>query len=101
MRIYVGNLSYQAGEQDLRELFETYGEVTEVHVVTDRDSGRSRGFAFVEMPAEDEAKSAIEALDQKDHMGRDLRVNEAQPRKGGNRKGGNRGSRYNERKSGW
>lgn len=101
MRIYVGNLSYKAGEDDLREAFEAYGEVTEVHVVTDRESGRSRGFAFVEMPAADEAKSAIEALDQKEHMGRNLRVNEAQPRKERSRGGGNRGSRYNERKSGW
>jgi RNA recognition motif-containing protein len=96
MRIYIGNLSYEAGEQELQALFGDYGEVTEVHVVMDRDTGRSRGFAFVEMPAEDEAKAAIEALDQHEHLGRNLRVNEAQPRKDRQR-----GARYNERKSGW
>jgi RNA recognition motif-containing protein len=80
MRIYVGNLSYQAAEDELRELFEAYGDVAEVSVVTDRETGRSRGFAFVEMPNGDEARAAIEALDQREHQGRTLRVNEAQPR---------------------
>ena len=81
MRIYVGNLSYQATEEILTELFKAYGEVGEVRVITDRDTGRSRGFAFVEMPNEAEARAAIEALDQKESDGRTLRINEAQPRR--------------------
>ncbi len=91
MRIYVGNLSYQANEDELRELFEAYGEVAEVNVITDRDTGRSRGFAFVEMPNAQEGSAAIEALDQKEHEGRNLRVNEAQPRQQGGRGGGGGG----------
>ena len=62
MRIYVGNLSYEASEQELRESFETHGEVQEVSVVRDRDTGRSRGFGFVEMPTSEEAQAAIAAL---------------------------------------
>jgi RNA recognition motif-containing protein len=81
MRIYVGNLSYQATEETLTELFKAYGDVGEVRVITDRDTGRSRGFAFVEMPNEAEARAAIEALDQKESDGRTLRINEAQPRR--------------------
>ena len=91
MRIYVGNLSYQATEEELRELFEPYGEVAEVNVVTDRETGRSRGFAFVEMPSKEEGTAAIEALDQKDSQGRTLRVNEAQPRQQSGRGGGGGG----------
>ncbi len=91
MRIYVGNLSYQATEETLTELFKQYGEVTEVRVITDRDTGRSRGFAFVEMPNEAEARAAIEALDQKETDGRTLRVNEAQPRRQDRRDSGPRG----------
>ncbi|MCU0519796.1 MAG: RNA-binding protein [Anaerolineae bacterium] len=88
MRIYVGNLSYQATEDELRQLFEPYGEVAEINVITDRDTGRSRGFAFVEMPDAKAGAAAIEALDQKDHQGRNLRVNEAQPRQQSGRGGG-------------
>jgi cold-inducible RNA-binding protein len=91
MRIYVGNLSYQATEDELRELFEPYGEVAEVNVITDRDTGRSRGFAFVEMPNAQEGSAAIEALDGKDQGGRNLRVNEAQPRQQSGRSGGGGG----------
>lgn len=91
MRIYVGNLSYQATEEELRELFESYGEVAEVNIITDRDTGRSRGFAFVEMPNAKEGAAAIEALDQKAHQGRNLRVNEAQPRQQSGRSGGGGG----------
>ena len=97
MRIYVGNLSYQATAADLQELFEPYGEVAEATVITDRESGRSRGFGFVEMPDENEALAAIEALNGREHMGRALRVNEAQERRdrggGGGGKRGRRGSR--------
>ncbi len=91
MRIYVGNLSYQATEDELRQLFEPYGEVAEINVITDRDTGRSRGFAFVEMPNAKEGAAAIEALDQKAHQGRNLRVNEAQPRQQSGRGGGGGG----------
>ena len=80
MRIYVGNLSYQASEQELRDSFESHGEVEETYIVRDRDTGRSRGFAFVEMPTDDEAKAAIEALNGKEVGGRALTVNEARPR---------------------
>lgn len=88
MRIYVGNLSYRATEEELTELFESYGEVAEVRVITDRETGRSRGFAFVEMPNADEANAAIEGLNETDHQGRTLRINEAQPRKDDSRGGG-------------
>tara|TARA_Y100000588_G_scaffold1046_1_gene1436 strand:+ start:6553 stop:6828 length:276 start_codon:yes stop_codon:yes gene_type:complete len=80
LRIYVGNLSYQATEQELRDTFEAHGEVEETYIVRDRDTGRSRGFAFVEMPTDDEAKAAIEDLNGKEVGGRTLTVNEARPR---------------------
>lgn len=103
MRIYVGNLSYQATEDEVRELFEPYGEVAEVSVVTDRETGRSRGFAFVEMPSKEEGTAAIEALDQKESGGRTLRVNEAQPRQQqgrGGYGGGGGGGRGGQRRGG-
>ena len=80
MNIYVGNISYSTSEDDLRDLFARYGEVTAVRVITDRDTGRSKGFGFVEMTDDDQAKEAIRALDSNDFMGRDIRVNEARPR---------------------
>ena len=80
MNIYVGNISYNSSEDDLRDLFGRYGEVVDVRIITDRDSGRSKGFGFVEMSDDDQAKEAIEALDSKDFMGRYIRVNEARPR---------------------
>ncbi len=80
MNIYCGNISYNTGEDDLRDLFARYGEVTAVRVITDRDTGRSKGFGFVEMSDDDQAKEAIGALDGNDFMGRDIRVNEARPR---------------------
>ena len=80
MNIYVGNISYNSSEDDLSDLFGRYGEVVDVRIITDRDSGRSKGFGFVEMSDDDQAKEAIEALDSKDFMGRDIRVNEARPR---------------------
>ncbi len=78
-RIYVGNLSYTTTEDELEELFTTCGDVMSCAIPTDRESGRARGFGFIEMSEEDAAK-AIEALDGKDFGGRDLRVNEARPR---------------------
>ena len=93
-RIYCGNLSFRATEDEIRELFSQHGEVTDVHLVIDRESGRSRGFAFVEMATDDQAKAAITALDGFRHQDRNLKVNEAQPREergGGGGGGGGRG----------
>ena len=80
MDIYVGNLSYQTGDQELRDHFEQFGTVTSARVITDRMSGESRGFGFVEMPDKDQALKAIEGTNEQDFMGRKLRVNESQPR---------------------
>jgi RNA recognition motif-containing protein len=93
--IFVGNMSFQTTEAELRSLFEPFGEVTRVHIATDRDTGRARGFAFVEMAASDAAAQAIAALNGREVDGRQLRVNEAQPRaEGGGRQGGySRGDR--------
>ena len=102
MNIYVGNLAWQVGEDQLREAFAAHGEVVLVRMVTDRDTGRSRGFAFVEMPNEEEARVAIAALNGADFEGRMLRVNEARPRGerrpggGRERRGGGRGRRRDE-----
>ncbi|HSR51699.1 MAG TPA: RNA-binding protein [Acidobacteriota bacterium] len=90
-RIYVGNLPFTSEEDEVRELFEGYGEVTSIYLPSDRETGRPRGFAFVEMNEED-ADSAIEGLDGQDFGGRTLRVNEARPRReGGGGGGGGRG----------
>ena len=80
MNIYCGNISYDTSEDDLRDLFAQYGEVAGVRVIKDRDTGRSKGFGFGDMNNDDEAKEAIEALNEKDFMGRALRINEARPR---------------------
>ena len=90
-RIYCGNLSFQSTQDDVRELFTPHGEVTDVHIVMDRETGRSRGFAFVEMATEQAAKAAITALDGQPHQGRNLKINEAQPREEGGRGGGGGG----------
>ena len=79
INIYVGNLSYQATEDEIRELFEQYGNVSNVNLITDRDTGRARGFGFVEMEREG-GNAAIAALDGQDFQGRNLRINEARPR---------------------
>ncbi len=95
MNIYAGNLNWGLTEDMLRETFEAYGAVDRAVILTDRETGRSRGFGFVEMPNDDEANAAIEALDGYELDGRALRVNEARPREqrsgGGNRGGGGRG----------
>ena len=80
MKIYVGNLSWNADESDLRDAFSAHGEVTAVQIITDRESGRSRGFAFVEMANDAEAKDAISAVNNKEIDGRQVKVNEAKPR---------------------
>ncbi|MCA1753800.1 MAG: RNA-binding protein [Spirochaeta sp.] len=76
-KIYVGNLNYNTSESDLTELFEAYGTVVSTAVITDRDTGNSKGFAFVEMGSEDEARAAISALDGNEVDGRQLKVNES------------------------
>ena len=80
MRIYVGNLSWTADENELRDAFAAHGEVTSVQVITDRETGRSRGFAFVDMANDAEANEAISAVDNKEIAGRQVKVNEAKPR---------------------
>ena len=91
MNIYVGNLSFDETDQTLETTFANHGEVQSARVVTDRDSGRSRGFGFVEMPKQEEAEAAVAALNGTDQGGRTLTVNESKPREGGSGRGGGRG----------
>ena len=91
MNIYVGNLSYEVTDEDLREAFAVFGQVSSARVIRDRDSGRSRGFGFVEMPTQAEAQAAIQGLNGKDLKERALNINEARPRperRGGEGRGG-------------
>jgi RNA recognition motif-containing protein len=110
--LFVGNMSFQTTEADLRALFEPFGQVARVHIAMDRETGRSRGFAFVEMPNDAEAAAAMQSLDGKDLGGRNLKVNEARPKEassvprgprgggpGGDR-GGSGGGRGGERGGG-
>ena len=92
MSIYVGNLSYQVTQEDLSEVFAEYGSVKRIQLPTDRETGRLRGFAFVEMGTEAEETAAIEALDGAEWMGRDMKVNKAKPREDRGSSGGNRGN---------
>jgi RNA recognition motif-containing protein len=78
--LFVGNMSFQTSEGELRELFAPFGQVTRVHMAMDRETGRARGFAFVEMPNDTEAAAAMTALDGKEVGGRNLKVNEARPK---------------------
>jgi RNA recognition motif-containing protein len=80
VNIYVSNLAYNATDYDLRQLFESYGEVDTIRIITDRDTGQSRGFGFVEMPDSAAANAAIQGLQGKELEGRTLTVNEARPR---------------------
>jgi RNA recognition motif-containing protein len=93
MSIYVGNLSFKVTEEDLVQAFTEYGTVKRVQLPTDRETGRLRGFAFVEMGTEAEETAAIEALDGAEWMGRDLKVNKAKPREDRGNSGGNWNSR--------
>ncbi len=95
MKIYVGNLSYEVTEEDLRQEFEDFGEVTSVDIISDRDSGRPKGFGFVEMATKSEGEAAIAGLNGKTLKERTIVVNEARPRTD-NRGGGS----YGDRKSG-
>jgi RNA recognition motif-containing protein len=91
--IYVGNLSFDASEDQVRSLFESYGAVDKVSIITDRDSGQPRGFAFVEMPDDDAANKAMEALNGTTLGGRNLNINEARPKAERPRGGGGGGGR--------
>ena len=93
MRIYVGNLSFNTEEQGLQDLFTTYGPVESVRLIRDQMTGRSRGFGFVEMSTEQEAKAAVSALDGQMFEGRALTVNIARPKEGGGGGGGGGGGR--------
>lgn len=93
MNIFVGNLSFNTNEDNLRAAFEAYGQVSSARIITDRETGRSRGFAFVEMPSSSEAQAAISGLDGRDMDGRNLKVNEAKPKEEGGRGGGGGGYR--------
>jgi RNA recognition motif-containing protein len=106
VNIYVGNLSFDVTEGDLRQAFEPFGQITEVRLIMDKFSGKPKGFGFVEMPATEEAQKAIAEMNGKDLMGRPIKVNEAKPKTdaprggGGGRGGfggGNRGDRSERR----
>jgi len=104
-KLYVGNLAFQTTSQELQELFATAGTVESASVVEDRDTGRSRGFAFVEMSTKEEAAAAIDQFNGKEVGGRALKVNEAKPREnrgggGGRGFGGNRGGGYGGNRGG-
>ncbi|MEH2423272.1 MAG: RNA-binding protein [Nostoc sp.] len=92
MSIYVGNLSYEVKEDDLRHVFAEYGTVKNVQLPIDRETGRMRGFGFVEMESDAEETAAIEALDNAEWMGRSLKVNKAKPKTDGGSSGGRRGN---------
>ena len=100
--IFVGNLSFNTSEDELRQMFETYGQVDRVAIMTDRDTGRSRGFGFVEMNSNEDGEKAIAALNGQQVGGRTLNVNEARPKTdrgagGGGGRGGDRGGRGGDR----
>lgn len=98
MSVYIGNLSYDVTQDDLNRVFAEYGTVGRVSLPMDRETGRPRGFAFVDMASDSEEQAAIEALDGAEWMGRDLRVNKARPREersGGGSFSGSRGGRGN------
>ena len=99
MRIFVGNLPFTTDDQELRGLFEGFGAVESAKVITDRETGRSRGFGFVEMSNENEARTAIEQMANKELGGRNLTVNEARPREANGRGGGGGGGGGRPRKS--
>ena len=96
--LFVGNLNFQTTESELRAMFEPFGQIGRVHIAMDRETGRARGFGFVEMTNDDEAKKAIASLDGKEVNGRNVKVNEARPKersgpagRGGGKSGGGRG----------
>ena len=99
--IYVGNLSYEATEDDIRQAFEAHGEVSSVSIIMDKMTGRSRGFGFVEMPDSGSAQAAISALNLQEIRGRAMTVNEAKPKADAGNRGGGRGSYGDRRGRSW
>jgi RNA recognition motif-containing protein len=91
MNIYVGNLSFDASEENLRQIFEPFGQVSSITIIKDKYSGQSRGFGFVEMPDRAQAQAAIENLNGKEVLGRQMNINEARPRTGQGKAGGRGG----------
>lgn len=106
-KLYCGNLSYSVGTPQLEEMFAAYGSVVSAQVIMDRDTGRSKGFGFIEMSSQQEANAAIAGLNGKDNDGRSLQVNEAKPREdrgrsyGGGGGGGGGGDRGGQRRERW
>ncbi len=106
MNIYVGNLAREVTEDDLREAFEAFGQVSTVNIIKDKFTGESRGFGFVEMPSKNEAQNAITEMNEKDLKGRTINVNEARPKTnrggggGGRRRGGGGGGGFGGRGGG-
>ena len=100
MNIYVSNLSFNTSDAELKDLFSTFGEVSSAKVITDRETGRSRGFGFVEMPSEDEGKDAMLGLNNKEVEGRAMSVSVAKEREERTGGGGNRGGYSNNRSGG-
>ena len=94
MNIYLGNLSYKSSEADVTAAFKNYGEVSSVRIITDRDTGRSKGYGFVEMPNDNEATAAIEGLNGSALDGRNINVNQARPREDRRSNNNNSRSRY-------
>ena len=94
MSIYVGNLSYEVTQEDLSSVFSEYGTIKRVQLPTDRETGRPRGFGFVEMETEEEEEKAIETLDGAEWMGREIKVNKAKPREDRGRRPNNRRDRF-------
>lgn len=94
MNIYVGNLAYKVSDNDLKNAFEEFGGVISAKVITDRDTGRSKGFGFVEMENDNEAQKAIDALDGTEMDGRSIKVNKAKPKPSGNKGGGYSKKKY-------
>jgi RNA recognition motif-containing protein len=103
MNIYVSNLNFSTAAESLHELFSTYGEVVSVNIITDRETGRSRGFGFIEMPNDAEAQKAIEELNETNFEGKTINVNVARPKTERNTRGGgfNRGGGYNRGGNGY
>ena len=101
MKIYVGNLSYEASDEDLRSAFASFGEVASAQVIMDRDTGRSRGFGFVEMPNDKEGQAAIDGMNGKPVKGRSVTVNQARPRSEGAPRGGGGGGQRRDSGSRW
>jgi cold-inducible RNA-binding protein len=101
MNLYVGNLPYSTTDQDLHDAFSEYGTVTSASVIMDRETGRSRGFGFVEMPEDEEARAALQGLAGQDFNGRPLTVNEARPRADRGPRGGGGGPRGGGGRGGW